>query len=456
MDGMSRSAGRIHLLCNGLSAIFLLSMLLSCAGKESPPEVISPPTAQTPTPAPPIEEAPAPTPITPMPFVAVKLLQIADSLIIRPSPGDSLIVRFLYNGAGITNHRTPSSVSASLKGGWIDLHKQGQGPLETGLSRASISPAKEGSYLYLNGKPYRGSLTLLPAQGLDPNTIPVNLVAINFVQIEEYLRGVVPGEIGNLGRDEIEAIKVQAVAARTYALSRLGQFAEWGYDLEATVKDQLYLGVEGEAPLADEAIEATRGVVMTNGGLPINAYYHANCGGKTEYIERIWDKPAQPYLIPVEDSYCDWAPSFRWEETWRPEDLVRNLSAFLDTVVVIPETGLGPLLDLRVASRSPSGRVESLEAVTAAGTYTIGKDRIRWAMKRGNNPNRLLRSTLFDIEVVHGGDGKVEKITAHGFGTGHGVGMCQTGAIGMARHGFSWEEILTRYYPGVEFQRWGD
>jgi stage II sporulation protein D len=90
-----------------------------------------------------------------------------------------------------------------------------------------------------------------------------------------------------------------------------------------------------------------------------------------------------------------------------------------------------------------------LEAVTDSGTYQIYRDKIRWALKRGSDPNLILPSTLFDLEIERGFDGSIISVTARGHGNGHGVGMCQTGAIGMARQGYSYEDILTHYYPGV-------
>jgi stage II sporulation protein D len=303
-------------------------------------------------------------------------------------------------------------------------------------------------------------------------------VVLNTVNVEDYLKGVVPAEIGNLSDEEMEALKAQAVAARTYSLSRLGQYKNSGYDLEASVVDQVYNGVEGENPLGNEAIKDTKGKVLAKDGKLIHAYYHANCGGRTEYIEKVWDKPEKSYLVSVDDDdFCFWAKNYSWEETWSKEDLEKNISAFLDSFPkdagqkILPKDssatptptgggacplttrGFGNLVDLIVKKRSPSGRIELLEVVTDSGTYQIHKDEIRWALKRGSDPNLILPSTLFDLEIQRGSDNSIKWVTARGHGNGHGVGMCQTGAIGMARKGYSYKEILFHYYPGVKITK---
>jgi len=338
----------------------------------------------------------------------------------------------------------------------IVLGQKSRETLETGLSRVSFSPENNDSYLHLNGRPYHGAIEIIAVtRGTKEEPSPL-LMVLNIVHVEDYLKGVVPAEIGRLPEEEIEAVKAQAVAARTYAFSRLGQYEKWGYDLESTVEDQVYYGAEREDPVADAAIKSTMGLVLMKNGKPIDAYYHANCGGRTEYIERVWDKPPEPYLVPVKDDYCQWAKSYRWEETWHRADLEANLASYLDTLAAFPEAGLGELVDLAVKERSPSERVETLEVVTEFATYEIEKDKVRWALRRSTDPSLILRSTLFDLEIERDADNSIEQVTARGLGTGHGVGMCQTGAIGMARQGFSFDEILMHYYTGVELRMWED
>ncbi len=386
------------------------------------------------------------------PFVRVKLLDTRENIVIR-SEGPFLI-RLLLKRMAPPIYYSSKEAHFMPYGSGITMIDETGGGMEIGLKRVSIHPVETGDHLVLNGRPFRGALEII----FIPKTVgypgsPL-LMVLNLIRVEDYLKGVVPAEIGIRTEDEIEAVKAQAVAARTYALSKLGQYPEWGYDLESTVEDQVYRGVQGEDPLVNGAIEETEGIVLTWGKPAIDAYYHSNCGGMTESIERVWEKSPQPYLIPVSDDFCSWAKSYRWEETWSRGDLEENLSAYLDTLYVLPEGGFGQLTGLEIVQRSPSGRVERLEVTTATGRYDIDRDRIRWALRRNGDRNRILPSTLFDLEIERGADGSIDWVTARGKGNGHGIGMCQTGAIGRAREGFTFDEILIHYYPGAELSVW--
>lgn len=396
-------------------------------------------------------------PKTKQPVVRVKLLETEENVVI--SPQESFVIRCFHEKGDNSVYYASASISVEVSGDGIVLTEPTQGEIEANLDKVSFFPKKDDSYLFLNGKPYRGALevVLSPEDSSDKNS--KSILVLNVVWVEDYLKGVVPAEIGKLSEEEIEALKAQAIAARTYSLSHLGQYGDIGYDLEASVMDQVYNGVEGENPLANEAIEDTKGKVLTLGEKLICTYYHANCGGMTECIEKVWDKPQETYLIPVNDTdFCSWAKNYSWEEVWSKKDLERNISFYLDSLRLLfnggstplNSKGFGNLVDLIIKERTPSGRIEVLEVVTDSGAYPIYKDKIRWVLKRGSDPNLILPSTLFDLEMERGFDGSIISVTARGHGNGHGVGMCQTGAIGMARKGYSSEEILTHYYPGAK------
>jgi SpoIID/LytB domain protein len=376
------------------------------------------------------------------PAVTVKLLETKNSITVSS------------NGSFVTGCSTlegePSSCYAStemlvrLSDDGLTLSQKTQGELETNLQKISFSCAEEGSYLYLDGRPYRGALEIAGSKGHK------RLLAVNVVHVEDYIKGVVAAEMGKLSSQELEALKAQAVAARTYALSRRGQYADKGFDLDASVADQAYGGVEAEDPLANLAVELTSGEVLTYNGELICAYYHANSGGKTEYIESVWDKPKQDYLIPVDDrEFCSWSENYTWVESWTKETLERNLKKFLTPSMPVSKGEFVSLVNLRITKRSVSGRVEVLDAVTDWGTYPICGDKIRWALKRRSNHNSILPSTWFNLEMERKSDGSIQRVIARGRGKGHGVGMCQTGAIGMARKGYSHKEILMYYYSGA-------
>jgi stage II sporulation protein D len=385
------------------------------------------------------------------PAVTVKILETDQNIVI--SPKELFSIRCFQKTGNKAVYYASASIVVGISGGGIILSENNQGEIEADLAKVSFFPQNDDFYLFLNGKPYRGALEVVSS----PKN-PESLLALNMVWVEDYLKGVVPAEIGKLSEEEIEALKAQAIAARTYSLSRLGQYKDLGYDLEASVLDQVYNGVDGEDLLVNEAIKRTAGKVIAYQGELIDAYYHANCGGKTEYVENVWGRPYVPYLASVDDgNFCSWAKNYSWEDIWSRKDLERNISAYLDSFGLLSGDGstalnageFGKLVDLVIKQRSPSGRIEVLEVVTDAGTYRIYKDKIRWALRRGANPDLILPSTLFDLEIEKGFDNSIISVTARGHGNGHGVGMCQTGAIGMARKGYSCEDILTHYYPGV-------
>jgi stage II sporulation protein D len=156
---------------------------------------------------------------------------------------------------------------------------------------ATVAPAEKGQLLTADARPYRGLMEVRPARDR-------SLTVVNVINVEEYLRGVVPNELSPVAFPEIEAHKAQAVAARTWVLSHLGDYSSKGYDVCATQACQVYRGQGTEQPLTDAAIEETRGVIATWRGRPIHAYYTSTCGGHTEDGVTIFDDRA-PYLRGV-------------------------------------------------------------------------------------------------------------------------------------------------------------
>jgi SpoIID/LytB domain protein len=377
------------------------------------------------------------------PAVIVRLLETQNSLSI--SSDKSFTAKCSSSEGEPTIYFSSAPIEIKLSSEGISLGSASPGVLETDLCQATFLPKDEKSWLSLNGKPYRGVLEITYRQETK------TLLALNIVNLEDYLQGVVPAEMGKLNRAELQALEAQAVAARTYALFQTNQNQNRGYDLEATLLDQTYSGVNAEDPLVNQAIKQTRGKVLTYQGQLICAYYSTNCGGKTEYIEKVWDKPEEPYLIPVDDStFCSWSKSSDWVERWNKGMLEKDIQAYLDSTLGPPGNEWGDLLDLKIRERAPSGRVEWLEVITDKGTYPIRADKIRRALKKNNGSNSILPSTWFDLEIERGEDNSLKQVTARGHGNGHGVGMCQNGAIGMARAGYSYKDILTHYYTGVK------
>jgi len=284
-------------------------------------------------------------------------------------------------------------------------------------------------FLSAKGQPYRGAIELR-------RTAAVRLTAINELSIEQYLYGVIKGEIDP--RWPPEAVKAQAVAARTLAFENLisahAKYPAEGYVLRATTDSQVYLGVAGEDPAAIAAVDATRGIVATFRSRPIFAAYHSNSGGHTEDSENVWGTP-HPYLRGVPDPYALDEPGTQWTARLSLSTIeadVRRLGVYT--------TGLMAIEPGRV---TPWGRAVTVRLLEEGGrTQEIGANQFRLAVGPG-----LIRSTMFTI-TRDGAD-----ITFAGRGSGHGVGLDQWGARAMAVQGFTFEQILSYYYTGIAFER---
>ncbi|MBN2069921.1 MAG: SpoIID/LytB domain-containing protein [Candidatus Krumholzibacteriota bacterium] len=341
-------------------------------------------------------------------------------------------------------------VTVSRAGRELKVLKRGRGLPRTPIL---IIRPEGGKGFSINGKVYRGILMLQCGER-------DNILAINIIDLDDYIKGVLPSEIGYLKKDQYEAFKVQAIASRSYALSKLEEKKGEPYDLRATIMDQVYKGIGGEYPDASRAVDETRGLVALWNGNPIKAYYSSCCGGYTADIRVGWPWKAQfPYLYGNRDaaspggkSFCSDSRHFRWEEHWTGRDLLKILKKTLPAELGSRVASFNSLVDISTSGVSRSGRIERLRITTENGSYDVTGDRIRWVLRPGLANGPILRSTLFKMEVRRAG-GKVVSVDLKGGGNGHGTGMCQTGAIRMAELGHSAEEILYHYYPGITIKR---
>lgn len=309
----------------------------------------------------------------------------------------------------------------------------------------------QGGVLEVNGRSYRGRIKLIRQGG--------HFSCLNLLPMELYLRGVVPHEIGHLRGDGFEAMKVQAVASRTYALQRLKDSRAKDWDMVDTVYDQVYNGAKDEWRGANKAIEATRGQVLWNGGDLAEIYYASTCGGATTDIAEVWNHGPVPHLVSLRDgdargrSWCRSSKYFRWRHSWSARELGEILRAFLPPMADLPAgTRIGLLRDIRVTEHTAEGRAKRLEVETDRGRYVVKGDRIRSALKRDLKGNAL-RSTLFRLQVERDAQGRLARVTAVGGGWGHGIGMCQVGAIARSKAGHHYDAILGVYYPGSRLKR---
>jgi stage II sporulation protein D len=275
----------------------------------------------------------------------------------------------------------------------------------------------------------------------------------------------VPLEIGDRKPGEEAAVEAQAVAARSYTYIHMQEAGDRGFDLYGTVQDQVYGGVNAEKPISDAAVESTRDMVVRYAGRIINTPYSSTCGGETAAVSEVWwRQPDQPYLQPVSDRipgtnsfYCDPSPRFKWATTFEGDQLRATLEKYLGTVTPATEPSvsasntrrldLGRITGFRVEGRTASDRVRAVSIQTGRGNYVVRGNDVRFILRSAGGS--LLPSTYFTAQVTTDGTGEISKLVINGNGNGHGIGMCQWGAIGRARAGQDFRTILTTYFPGT-------
>ncbi len=290
----------------------------------------------------------------------------------------------------------------------------------------------------VNGVQYRGAIEMKKIGG--------RIWVINVVDVEDYLKGVVPCEIGGLSEDLIEAAKAQAVAARTYAYAHVNQYDHLGFDLYATIQDQVYKGTSAERELANRAIRETAGEVLTYRNQPIEAKYHSTCGGRTADYNDAWPGEPPPYLRSIQCTYCEKSPHYTWSSELSRTQFYQNLRNRLEAIGhAIPASER--IRRIRLKTNKRSKRVREMIVETEEHQYTIPGYQIRKALAYIGNPNGLLKSNYITIKA------RGSMITIEGRGFGHGVGMCQFGAIEQAQQGRGYRDILRYYYRGARLRR---
>lgn len=314
----------------------------------------------------------------------------------------------------------------------------------------TLTPAREGVVGW-NGRYYRGELAFV--------AVDTAILVVNVVALEDYLRGVVPLELGVRSPNEQAALEAQAVAARSYAVVRARGASNAPYHLTAAVWDQVYGGIDAEHPIADAAVDATAGLVLTFRGTVVQAPYHGSCGGHTAAPNEAWSGVGETsWLRPVRDvpegsdrPWCAIAPRHQWERTLDRRELEGAVARYLQARGGARLVAAGAVRGARIEGRTASGRVSALLLDTDAGTLRLTGTALRDALR--SRRGEILNSTYFSLEPVIGRDGRLTQLTLHGTGNGHGVGMCQWGAIARARAGHDARAILAAYYPGTDVVR---
>lgn len=359
----------------------------------------------SPPPAPPVPSPPAPAQGD-----ALLLLVLLASV----PPGGAFDIRIEDGTARL-------SPDAALSG-TVAVAREGEGISVAGRACAPSVRLEglDGALFALGNRRYAGALRLDPDAGS-------GIRVVNEVPLETYLEGVVGGEMPPSW--EMEALKAQAVAARTYAAARARDASarERAFDLFDDTRSQVYVGVPSgpHAGRVREAVASTRGEVLVHDGRLLTAYFHSTCGGHTEDASRVFGVHGVAPLRGAPCPYCADSPAFRWE--------ARVPAARLESLL-----GVGAIVSISPVDPGPSGRCARVEVEGSQGRTAVPSKDFRREIGY-----TVLKSTAFEAAV------EGEEIAFSGKGYGHGVGLCQWGARGQARAGRSYLDILEHYYPGA-------
>lgn len=388
------------------------------------------------------EVATVATPESQVPEIRIGVVTNAATL----SVGGAAALRLAApDGSGLTE--LPPGTHATVTAGPPGLRFRIGGTVLSPGPAVELSAADSGGSVRINTREYRGRFVL--------SATLTGVSAINFIDVEQYLAGVVGAEMGRRSEVELAALRAQAVISRTIALKSLGRWRTRGYDLVATVADQAYAGIGFETPVSTQAVEETRGEVLLWQGQPIDGFFHSTCGGRTADGPEVFAAAGRPYLRSIRDEdpagrpWCAISPRFRWRESWSGELLARTLAETLPQAR-IPSELAATLHGIRIIDRTPTGRVAHLELAGTRGTYTVSGPVSRLLLRTPDGS--ILRSAHYTVQLTRSG-GRILQLVADGAGAGHGVGMCQWGALARARAGFSYEDILSAYFPGTELSR---
>ena len=293
----------------------------------------------------------------------------------------------------------------------------------------------------INSKKYRGRIKIL----LKKSKIEI----VNQMGIEDYVKGVMTKEmpIGN-GMENYQALKAFSICVRTYAFNKIKEQKDF-FDIYTDTRDQVYGGVDGETDYTNKIVDETAGQILTYEYGPATIFYHSTCGGFTEDVENVFGKESIPYLTSVEDGsdhYCKISPRYEWKENYSEEvfvdrlfksDLIESNNYRVDNIEIISRFGSGRVNKLKISLLDKNGNEK---------TITLIGNNMRSVIRSGDNKS-ILKSNYFEVELNQN-----KEIVIDGKGSGHGVGMCQWGAIGQSKLGVDYLNILSHYFPGTKIK----
>jgi stage II sporulation protein D len=333
------------------------------------------------------------------------------------------VIRLSSSGFTVEQARKPAVTTAARK-----------------LRLVSVNPY---NLVDVGSSVYRGSLHVIGDANGD-------ISAVNVLSVEDYLRGVLPYELGNVDREALEALKAQAIVARTYAYKRMIRGGNPDFHLYSDVQDQVYKGVRGEYLLSDRAVWETRGMAVTHADTLALCYYFSTCGGQTASKDEVWGGDALPYLVSrpdvdeTGDPYCMASRYSTWTQEWGSAQFAGILRRNLRSAGATDFPSFSTLKGIDVTERASCGRVRLIRFQTDRGPILVKGDKVRWAMRPAATESKILPSAFFEVTLEGG------KVKAEGKGFGHGVGLCQVGAIARARAKQNYREIIEAYYQGVK------
>lgn len=286
-----------------------------------------------------------------------------------------------------------------------------------------VIPEEDGA-IYINGRRFRGKISVTRNKNRTINVI-------NALPLEHYLYGVLYHEISQ--KWPLEAIKAQAIASRTFALYQSQFNKDKAYDLTNDIYSQVYGGATSEKWRTNKGVDMTKGQVLTYKGVVFPTYFHATCAGHTEDASQLWKTDIEP-LKGVTCNFCKKSPHYKWEK-------VTGLSELRD-MLKKADMPVKEVKSIHITERNTSGRISKIVIKTDGKEIPMsGKD---FRMLIGPN---IIRSTNFTMKTLFG------MVQFTGLGWGHGVGLCQWGAYGMASNGYDLQAILKHYYPKAEITR---
>ena len=307
-----------------------------------------------------------------------------------------------------------------------------------------MKPADKETSVKFNGRGYKGNLKLVGLGG--------SIGIINQLSLDDYVKGVVAKEMP-IGKnsENFEALKAFSICVRTYTLKKISEGKSF-YDLYDDTRDQVYGGLNAESPLSNRAVEESINKILTYDGKIASIYYHSTCGGRTESANNVFTKKEIPYMMGIKDGNspnCNISPKFEWKEIYSHNDIIKRLKR---SSLIKSENFT--IDDIYVKSRFNSGRANEMvfELVDEYGerkNVSIFGNKIRSIIRTASSKN-ILWSTLFDVSFTK------NNLELIGNGFGHGVGMCQYGAISLSRNGWSFIDIIKHYFPGIEIKHLND